>query len=340
VAYGSYRLNLMPYRKKMIETKSKISRSSILLGGAAAFALLIVIVLYFHSAGGKTSREEPLDVVKAYLKASYARDAAAAYRYISSRDQQVWDESSYASQYGNFTGFALDLARKLADSMEIWVVEGQSDPERVYYKIGYSVPAADELSGLLFDWDPEKLNALSRPQQQQLLETLEKTLKDGKMITIKGQDSFNLITDERRWKIFYDWASGTRVRVKVTLPPSAGLDVQLLNSEFLVKREEAFQLVLKIKNRNKQTVLARIVHGVEPADMANSIDMIACGALQPLTLEPGSVQEISSAYIIGDETRAGTKIAITYHFQVEPILSQKGDYSKISPVRRTPKNAA
>jgi hypothetical protein len=324
----------------MIEVKSKVTRPALLLACAAGVTLLAAVVLYLHSAGAKPAREEPFEVVKAYLKASYARDSAAAYRYISSVDQQVWDESSYASQYGNFTGFALDLARKLADSMEIWVMEQRAEAEQVYYKIGYSVPAADELASLLFDWDPDKLNALSLPQQQELLKTLEKTLKDGKMITIKGQESFNLIPDQQRWKIFYDWASGTKVGFNITLPPSAGIDVQLLNSQFLVKREEAFQIVLKIKNRNQQPVLARIIHDVEPADMADSIDMIACGALQPLTLEPGSVQEISSAYIIGDETRAGKKIAITYDFQVEPILSQKGGYSKISPVRRTPKNAA
>jgi cytochrome c oxidase assembly protein Cox11 len=160
------------------------------------------------------------------------------------------------------------------------------------------------------------------------------------MITIKGQESFTLITDQERWKIFYDWASGTKVEVKVTLPPAAGIDVQLLNSEFLVKREEAFQVVLKLKNRNQQAVLARIVHDVKPADVADSIDMIACGALRPLTLEPGKVQEISSAYVIRDETRGGTKIAITYEFQIAPLLSQKGGYSKTNAVNRTLKNAA
>jgi hypothetical protein len=324
----------------MIGTNSKISRRSIVLAGAAVFILLIAGVLYFHSVGTKPARDEPLEVVKAYLKASYARDAAAAYRYVSSRDQQVWDESSYAAQYGNFTGFALDLARKLADSMEIWVMEQRVEAEQVYYKIGYSVPAADELASLLFDWDPDKLNALSQPQQQELLKNLEKTLKDGKMITIKGQESFNLIADQQYWKIFYDWASGTKVGFNIKLPPAAGIDVQLLNSQFLVKREEAFQIVLKIKNRNQQPVLARIIHDVEPADTADSIDMIACGALQPLTLEPGNIQEISSAYMIKDETRAGTKIAITYEFQLESLVSQKGGYSKTNSVNRIRKNAA
>jgi hypothetical protein len=323
----------------MIEPKFKSSGRFILFAGAVGFTLLIAVVLYFHAAGAKPSRQESLEVVEAYLRASYARDWTAAYRYISSRDQQVWDESSYASQYGNSTGFALDLARKLADSMEIWVMERHAEAERISYKVGYSVAAADELSGLLFDWDPDKLNALSRSQQQQLLETLERMIQNGKMITIKGQESFNLIADQGDWKIFQDWESGTKVGFKIIVPPSSGIEAQLLNNEFLVKRQEAFQIVLKIKNRNKQPVLARIVHGVEPTDMADSIDMIACGALQPLMLEPGSVQEISSAYMIKDETRAGGKVAIIYDIQLEPLLSHKGGYSKTNRVNRTAKNA-
>ena len=173
----------------MIETKRKVSRPSILLAGAAVFSLLIAAVLYFQPAGAKPPQVEPIDVVKAYLKASYARDYQNAYRYISSQDQLVWNEKSYASQSESFTGFALELAQTLAASMEVWVIEKQLGPDRAHYKIGYRVPTADELSSLLFDWDPDKLNALSRPRQEQLLETLGKMKKDGKMIMIEGQET-------------------------------------------------------------------------------------------------------------------------------------------------------
>ena len=61
--------------------------------------------------------------------------------------------------------------------MEVWVIEKRPGSDRAHYKIGYRVPTADELSALLFDWDPDKLNALSRPRQEQLLETLGKMKK-------------------------------------------------------------------------------------------------------------------------------------------------------------------
>jgi hypothetical protein len=322
----------------MIKTNLKTAGRSLLFAGAAGFTLLVVAVLYFHSVAAKPLREEPFDVVKAYLKAGYARDYAKAYQYISSQDQRVWDEKSYSLQNASLNGFALELAQKLAESMQIWVIDQQRSSDRARYTIGYQVPTADELSSLLFNWDPDKLNTLARPRQKELLETLEKLKKDGKMITIKGQETFELIADEGGWKIFYDWASDTKVEFKMSLPPSSGIDIHLLNSQFLVKKDEPFQITLKVRNHGKEAVVARIIHHVEPRDMENHIDLIACGALQPIVLRPGDEQEISSAYMIKSGIRAGMKIAITYEFHLEPLPSNIRAYPKTSAASPSPQD--
>ena len=251
-------------------------------------------------------------------KASYARDYRNAYRYISPRDQLIWDEKSYASQSGSFTGFALELAQTLSDSMEVWAIDGKKGSDRAHYKIGYRVPTADELSSLLFDWDPDKLNALSRPRQEQLLETLRKMKNDGKMIMIEGQDTFDLVSDKNGWKVFLDWASGIKVTLNADSTSSDDVEARFVQNELIIKKDEPFQIDLKIKNRSKRPIIARIVHHVEPREMENHIDMIACGALRPLALQPGDVQEISSAYLIKDGLTPGGKIGITYELKLEP----------------------
>src|SRR5215475_12560183 len=303
----------------MIETQRKVFRPWIFFAGAAIFSLLIAAVFYFQTAGAKPPQMEPIDVVKNYLKARYARDYPDAYRYISSRDQLVWNEKSYASQSESFVGFALELARNIAESMEVWVMEQQMSSGRVHYKIGYRVPTADELSSLLFDWDADKLNALSRPRQAQLLESLWKMKKDGKMIMIEGQETVDLVSDEGGWKVFLDWASGIKVTLKVDLASSSELDARFVQSELIVKKDEPFQIDLKIKNRSTRPIVARIVHHIEPRDMENHLDMIACGALRPLALQPGDVQQISSAYLIKDGIRAAEKIDITYELKLESL---------------------
>jgi hypothetical protein len=148
----------------MNETKRKVFRPSILLAGAAVFSLLVAAVLYFQPAGANPPQVEPINIVKAYLKASYARDYQNAYQYISSQDQRVWNGKSYASQSRSFTGFALELARTVAENMEVWVIEQQLSSDRARYKIGYRVPIPMSCSRL-FDWDPIS-SALSRPQQE------------------------------------------------------------------------------------------------------------------------------------------------------------------------------
>jgi cytochrome c oxidase assembly protein Cox11 len=313
---------------QMIETKRKVSGPSILLAGAAVFSLLIAAVLYFQPAGAKPPQAEPIDVVKAYLQANYARDYQNAYRYISSQDQLVWNEKSYASQSERFTGFALELAQTLAASMEVWVIEKQLSTDRAHYKIGYRVPTADELSTLLFDWDPSKLNALSRPRQEQLLETLGKMKKDGKMIMIEGQETIDLVADERGWKVFLDWASGIKVTLKADSAASTEVEARFVQNELIVKKDEPFQIDLKIKNRSKRPIVARIVHHVEPRDMENHIDMIACGALRPLALQPGDVQQISSVYLIKNGIQGGKKIDITYEFKLESMPPNRVTDSK------------
>jgi hypothetical protein len=323
----------------MIETKRK-SLPFLLFAGVAVFCLLIAALPYFRLAGAKPPRVEPIDVVRAYLKTNYARDYENAYRYISSPDQLVWNETSYASQSRSFTGFALELAQTLAESMEIWVMEQQLSSERASYRIGYRVPTADELSSLLFDWDPDQLNALPRPRQEQLLEALGKLKKDGKMIMIEGQETVNLVSDNGGWKIFLDWASGIKVTLKADSAASTGVQAQFVQNELIVKKDEPFQIDLKITNPSKRPIVVRIVHRVEPQDMENHIDMIACGALRPLTLQPGEVQEIASAYLIRNGPATGSHIGITYEFRQEAFPAPADDFLRKNTPRRNPAKAA
>ncbi len=293
-----------------------------------AVVLLIVAAISFETGHLHRPNNDPFTVVQSYLKASYAHDYQNAYRYISSRDQLVWNEKSYASQSENFTGFALELTQTLAASMEVWIIEKQLSSDRAHYRIGYRVPTADELSSLLFDWDPDKLNALSRPRQEQLLETLGKMKKDGKMIMIEGQEAFELVSDKGSWKVFFDWASGIKVTLKADSAPTTEVEARFVQKELIVRKDEPFQIDLKIKNRSKWPMVARIVHHVEPRDMENHIDMIACGALRPLALQPGEVQEISSAYLIKDGLATGSKVGITYEFKLETFPVPLGAYSR------------
>jgi hypothetical protein len=289
--------------------------------------LLIPFALYFRAAG-RSVEEKPLEVVKAYLKASYARDYREAYQYVASADRRVRDENSFIQAQGSFSGFTLELAKKLADDMELWVIEKQTSSTRVRYKVGYRVPTGDELSSLTFAWDPGKLNSLSPAGQEQLLKTLERMTREGKMIMTEGQETFDLVLDRGSWKIFFDWASAIRVILKADSTPNNELEARFVQSELIIKENEPFQIAFKVKNRGKREVLARIVHHLEPEEMIDYVDMIACGALAPLVLRPGDEREISSAYLLRDGVRPNTPLAITYEFKLESLSSTRASAPK------------
>ena len=123
-----------------MKANSKVSRPSILLAGAASFSLLIAAVLYFHPAGAKPPQEEPIRRCQSLSQGKLCSRLSKSLPIYSSQDQLVWDEKSYAFTIRSFTGFALELAQKLAENMEVWVIERQLSPHRAHYKIGYRVP--------------------------------------------------------------------------------------------------------------------------------------------------------------------------------------------------------
>ena len=194
----------------------------------ALFALGIVLLL-LPAAVAKfiaenRSPQTPLEVARSYLRATQARDYREAFSFISSADQMVLDQESYLQSQFALRGFAAQLAKQLAADMETRVVERETKDDRARLTLDYKVPAADEVSALLYNWDQDKLNALSLAEQQRIIGALEKMRKAGNMINIEGRETFNLVKEDGRWKVFLDWASGIRVSFDAAVPPNSDVD--------------------------------------------------------------------------------------------------------------------
>jgi len=291
----------------------------------SAIALLGALVVFFGPADlcaqatPISSRDAAFKVVKAYLQATRGRDFDSAYRYISSLDRSVRDKNTYLRSEGNFSGFALDLARQLAAAMDVWIVEHELGATKARFEVGYRVPTADEVASQLLDWNPEKLNALSPTEQTALVKSLENLQKTGKMITLEGRETFNLVSEKDGWKIFLDWGSQQRVMFKTKQPPVPELAVRFLRNDLLVRREEPFQVNFKITNRSNRQIVVRLNHLFEPWQMEKSIDMIACGSLVPLSLRPRETQEISTAYLLRGNNLVKMPLEIIYDFTLTTV---------------------
>lgn len=272
---------------------------------------------------------EPHAVVTAYLRAVHARDPRRAYALLSAADQQVRDEQSYVRSVGVLEGFALSLARKLASDLKVHVIKQRLNSDRAILEVAYEIPTGDELSARLFDWDSRKLNALPLTAQQQLADSLD-DLKRGKMITLQGRETFQLVHEKGGWKIFLDWRSRARVFFRSPAATPGELTVQFARNDFLAEMNDPLQINFSLQNRRPYPIIARLSHAVEPRRFTDHVQMIACGSLAPVRLQSGERREFSSSYVLGG-IPAGSRISIVYDFSVVRVNDRMSTPSSRKP---------
>ena len=163
-------------------------------------ALLVVCApLYFATQTRHGDAGDPVRVLSGYLEATYARDFKEAYRFISSRDKQLKPEKVYISEQGAFRGFALQAARRLAQTIRIRPVELKPEGDRLRVKVSVNLPDANAVAPLLMDWDEDRLNQLSTTERQKILGRIDNLRRTGGLKTISGEEQFVLVKESESW---------------------------------------------------------------------------------------------------------------------------------------------
>ena len=288
-----------------------------------ALLLHIAFILVFLTVGDAQTAERPIDlqepaqVIHIYLRATYARDFAEAYRYISNDDRKIRDLNRYVRERGAYNGFTLEAAKKLSEGVEITTLRQTESTQRLQVSIKYRVPDPKKLAPFLLNWDPFRLNSLSPPDRMQLLEVLDKRRKEGSLEMSEGVETFELIKEGDEWRVFLNWAAGVKIPINLDLTKTADLDVRLSKNQFVVQPGDTFELSLRIKNKTDQVLVARIGHVVAPQDIADYLDFVQCGFLLPLTLQPGTEQEYSGTYMLRGSLPEGIRqLDLTYDFRL------------------------
>ena len=292
------------------------------LAHAWAFAVLVVFVSMVPAEnGGATDHavdlRDPAQVVRAYLRATYARDFVAAYRLIATEDRKVRDRDRYVRQRGAFSGFILDAAKKLSESVEITPLEQKAAGNRVQLRVRYRVPDSQKIAPVLLYWDPHRLNSLNAAERDHLLAALDRKQRDRSLELTAGEENFELIKEGPEWRVFLDWASGVKIPLRLELPASNDLQISLSRQEIVLQPGEIFEILLTIKNSTQRAITARIGHLVEPRDKADYLDFVQCGFLLPVTVQPGKEQEYSGTYMLRGNLPEGIKqLSLTYDFRI------------------------
>jgi hypothetical protein len=297
--------------------------SPMIIVPTALIGRALLVLFYFAAFGTAQAAEasgtalEPVQVIEAYLRATHARDFAAAYRLISTEDRKVRDLDRYVRQRGAYSGFTLEVAKKLSESVAVKAVQRKTTSGRLHALIRYRIPDRQVIAPVLLNWDPYRLNALGTAERSRILEALDQKQRDGSLAMAEGEEPFELIKEGSQWRIFLNWAAGVTIPLRLDLSKTNDLEVSLSRKEVTLQPGEIFEIWLKIKNKTQQAVTARIGHLVEPVHSANYLDFVQCGFLLPVTIPPDTEQEYSGSYLLRGNLPEGVRqLNLTYDFRI------------------------
>ena len=285
--------------------------------GLGAWCLATALGWFAAANGFSADARDPMAVVDAYIKAVYARDFITAYELISDADRRVRDLDRYVRQRGPFSGFTLDAARKLADSIHLQAYGRDGAGDRLRLEIVYRVPDPQKVAPLVMHWDSHRLNSLSATERNRLLGNLDAQQRDGSLPMSDGRETFDLRKENGQWRIYLDWAAGVKIPLRLELTNASGLEASLSKAEVSVQPGEVFDIKLRIKNSTPSPVIARIGHLVEPHGEADYLDIVQCGFLLPVTIPATSEQEYSGVYMLrGSLPERVRQLRLTYDFRI------------------------
>ena len=285
----------------------------------AATFLLVLPASYVLTEGlHKADDEQTVRILTKYLRAVYSRDFKHAYRFVSAEDKRLKEEGVYVRERGPFSGFALDVAKKLSEFIEFAPAQIKIDDNRARITLAFKAPDMNSLATLLLDWDEERLNALPSHEQKKLLASIDTLKRRSSLEVIEGQEEFTLVREGSNWRLFFDWASGVRVNFMTLVPQDGIIEAQPTIKDTVTQPNELFTIAYRVKNLTDKEVFARITHRVEPAALTEHLDVVECALLLPVRIPPGEEQSYSSTYVVRGDIPDGTKrIDVTYEFKVE-----------------------
>lgn len=269
----------------------------------------------------KVERRQPANeqkVLLQYLQALYARDFKQAYGFISSQDREQKTQEVYVREQGPFSGFTAEIAQLLARWIEARPVGERPDGDRIHVRLDLTLPDANAVAPWVFNWDEEKLNAMSRAEQRKILATLQQLKHSGHLKMIRGDEEFVLVREGSGWKVFLDWAAGVRVTFGAVVPQGAAMSAQPGFRETVVHPGDLFSVAYKVANHSGRNLVSRIVHRIEPKILADHLDVVECALLFPVRLPPHQEQTYTSRYLLrGDLPEGAKEIKVVYEFQLE-----------------------
>ncbi|MCI0371602.1 MAG: cytochrome c oxidase assembly protein [candidate division NC10 bacterium] len=284
-----------------------------------------VVLAGLLAAWGCAGEPRPEVVALDYARALYAGDLAATYRLLSAEDRRVKGERMFAQERDGPTGFALEVAQRLAAFIEGNTAEATVRGERATVRLKLRLPNANapEIATLLHNWDEERLNTLSATERRQVTEGLADLHRAGRIPMLDAEETVELVREDRAWRIFLNWAGGVRVRFGAATGEAMPVRVTVSPEESRLRRGDRMWVTVRVTNLSARAVTARVRHRIEPEPQAHHLALLQCPLLLPVTLPAGGSEEFRSEYMLLPDLPEQTReFEVTYAFL--PVAADVG----------------
>lgn len=293
--------------------------------GARSRGLRAVLLAGLLVAGGCAGEPGPGALALDYARELYAGDSAGAYRLLSADDRQVKAERAFAQERDGPSGFALEVARRLAGLIEATAVETTMRGDRATVRLKLRLPNANapEIATLLYDWDEERLNALPATERRQITERLAELHRAGRIPLLDGEETVELVREDRGWRVFLNWAGAVRVRFGAATGEALPVRVTVSPEESRLRPGDRVWVTVRVTNLSGRAVTARVRHRIAPEPQAHHLALLQCPLLLPVTLPAGESEEFRSEYLLlPDLPEHMRELEVTYGFL--PVAADAG----------------
>ncbi len=300
--------------KRLSDKKRFFARVGLVAAAAMAFA----VCPGFSGAVAAEDTARFRDLVSRYLRAVYAQDYAEAYRYVSQRDRLAKSEAAYLKENPSFTGAARELARGLAGRIQVGPLSSDVRGDSATVRFDITLPDANspELQKLFAGFDPDELNRLTPEGRRNILETLDAMSRAGRLPTIAGEESLDLLREEGRWSIFRNWDEAVKVFFHAEVKEGLPWAFEPLQKMVLARPGETLHAAYRARNLSDRAVTGKARHVDTPKEAAAKyLNVIQCFCFLRETLEPGQAKELPLVFRVDwDVPRENGEFHVTYQF--------------------------
>lgn len=306
------------------------------------FVTLLFMVVLEPARSTGLENDAVIKTLDRYLRASYARDADQAYRFLSEADKASKTNLEYKTESGNYAGFTLTLAKALALEIELSDIKVSIDHNRATVNFNADLPDANHpsLRELVLGFDMIRLEALDEFERDKRINRLRVLASSKQMASISSPDEqWELVRENGEWRVFVNWAEAIEVVFESTVSDELGWEFYPSQKRILAQPGQTIQMSYHARNTGKVVTTGKARHVISAADrtddlakqptvlqteqLAEYLEIIACFCFLEQSLEVSEEVELPLVFRVDYEVPEEVeKFTVRYDFYLDSEFPQ------------------